>query len=140
MLRVTIVYRDNSTAVQFDATEAMDQRSRYPRGDYQCPPASLICRTSVCFTLHLATYFATTLRPRLTYFPNGAYVNSNVPVGWPDLTIIANDGRVLFVELKIHPNKPSKEQLHYLSVLPNAHLCYDLNAFKYIVSNFLNFV
>lgn len=72
--------------------------------------------------------------------PNGAYVNSNVPVGWPDLTIIANDGRVLFVELKIHPNKPSKEQLHYLSVLPNAHLCYDLNAFKYIVSNFLNFV
>ena len=62
--------------------------------------------------------------------PNGSYVNSNVPVGWPDLTIISPDGKVMFVELKIKPNKPSKKQLHYLSVLPNAFLCYSLDEFK----------
>ena len=63
--------------------------------------------------------------------PNGSYVNSNVPVGWPDLTIIdPKTSKVYFVELKIKPNKPSKEQLHYLSVLPNAHLCYSLDEFK----------
>ena len=33
--------------------------------------------------------------------PNGSYVNSNVPVGWPDLTIIdPKTSKVYFVELK----------------------------------------
>lgn len=62
--------------------------------------------------------------------PNGQYVTSGVPVGWPDLIIIKSDGTVHFAELKIKPNKPTKEQLHYLSILPNAHLIYDLKSFK----------
>lgn len=62
--------------------------------------------------------------------PNGSYVNSNVPVGWPDLTIIdPKTSKVYFVELKIKPNKPSKEQIHFLEILPNSHLIYDFDAF-----------
>lgn len=67
--------------------------------------------------------------------PNGSYVNSNVPVGWPDLTIIdPKSSKICFVELKIHPNKPSKEQIHYLNVLPNAFLCYDFASFCSILA------
>jgi len=65
--------------------------------------------------------------------PNGSYVNSNVPVGWPDLTIIdPKTSKVYFVELKIKPNKPTKEQLHYLEVLPNSYLIYDFESFTAI--------
>ena len=69
--------------------------------------------------------------------PNAQHVDSGVPVGWPDLTLIYPNGTVAFVELKIHPNKPSKKQLHYLSILPNAHLCYSFNEFKEIVNEIL---
>ena len=70
--------------------------------------------------------------------PNGDYVDSGVPVGWPDLTIIDPvTSKVYFAELKIKPNKPSKEQRHYLTVLPNAYLCYSLDKFKEIVNDFL---
>ena len=68
--------------------------------------------------------------------PDGSYVDSGVPVGWPDLTIISPDGKVIFVELKVKPNKPTKEQIHYLSVLPNAYLCYSLDEFKAVLPNF----
>ena len=65
--------------------------------------------------------------------PNGSYVNSNVPVGWPDLTIIDPvTSKVYFAELKIKPNKPSKEQIHYLEVLPNSYLIYDFESFTSI--------
>lgn len=70
--------------------------------------------------------------------PNGEYVDSGVPVGWPDLTLIHPDGYVLFAELKVGHNKPTKDQKHYLSVLPNAYLCYDLPTFKKAVNETLN--
>lgn len=77
-------------------------------------------RNLICYHFEAVSY----------QLPNGSYVNSNVPVGWPDLTIISDTGKIAFVELKIKPNKPTKEQLHYLNVLPNARLCYNLDDFK----------
>lgn len=48
---------------------------------------------------------------------DGSYFNTGVPVGWPDLTIITDNGRVLFIETKIHPRKPTPEQLKMLDNL-----------------------
>jgi hypothetical protein len=62
--------------------------------------------------------------------PNGTYRDSGVPIGWPDLTIIKQDGSIHFAELKVGKNKPSKEQQKFLSLLPNSHLIYSLEEFS----------
>lgn len=45
---------------------------------------------------------------------NGSFIDSGVPVGYPDLTIYLGNGIVAFVECKIHPNVPSSEQLRFI--------------------------
>lgn len=47
---------------------------------------------------------------------DGRYFNTGVPVGFPDLQIIGN-GWVSYVETKIHPRKPTKEQLEWINTL-----------------------
>ena len=67
--------------------------------------------------------------------PNAQHVDSGVPVGWPDLTIIdPSTSKAAFVELKVGKNQPTERQRHFLSVLPNAHLCRDLSTFKNVVN------
>lgn len=44
---------------------------------------------------------------------NGHIITLDFPVGFPDLLIITDDGKCLFVETKIHPRKPTKEQLKF---------------------------
>lgn len=37
--------------------------------------------------------------------------NTGLPVGFPDLLIITDDSRTLFIETKIHPRKPTADQI-----------------------------
>lgn len=65
--------------------------------------------------------------------PNGTYFQTGVPVGWPDLTIITDDGRVIFCETKIKPRKPTQEQLNFIENLNSrgikAFVAYTLEEF-----------
>lgn len=64
---------------------------------------------------------------------DGTYFNTGVPVGWPDLTIITDNGQVLFIETKIKPRKPTDDQIKMLDNLRNrgfiAEVVYDFNQF-----------
>lgn len=65
--------------------------------------------------------------------PNGTYFQTGVPVGWPDLIILTNDGRVMFCETKIHPRKPTPQQLNFINNLNmrgiKAFVAYSLEEF-----------
>lgn len=47
------------------------------------------------------------------------YIQSGFPKGFPDLLIINNYNEVAFCETKIHPRKPTKEQIKMLTLLSN---------------------
>lgn len=48
--------------------------------------------------------------------PDGRYFNTGIPKGFPDLQLIGH-GWVAYVETKIHPRKPTSEQLAWLELL-----------------------
>lgn len=64
---------------------------------------------------------------------NGNYFRTGLPVGFPDLLIIKDNGQVAFCETKIHPRKPTQEQLNFIENLKirgfNAFVAYDINEF-----------
>lgn len=64
---------------------------------------------------------------------DGRRFSTGLPVGFPDLMIIKNDGEICFCETKIHPRKPTQEQLKFISELTlrgfNAFVAYDLQQF-----------
>ena len=64
---------------------------------------------------------------------SGGYFHTGVPVGWPDLTILTNDGEVIFCETKIKPRKPTQEQLNFIANLKErgfkAFVAYSLEEF-----------
>lgn len=49
--------------------------------------------------------------------PNGSFFSTGVPNGWPDLTILTDDGRAIFVETKTHPRKPTPDQIAMITNL-----------------------
>lgn len=63
---------------------------------------------------------------------NGNYFTTGLPKGFPDLHIIG-DGFVLYCETKIHPRKPTAEQLRIIKLLNEknivAGVVYNLNEF-----------
>lgn len=72
---------------------------------------------------------------------DGTYFNTGVPVGWPDLTIITDNGQVLFIETKIKPRKPTEDQIKMLDNLRNrgfiAEVIYDFNQFLSLIEKSL---
>lgn len=62
----------------------------------------------------------------------GDYFDTGLPTGYPDLTIIGY-GWIAFCETKIHPRKPTKEQLAFLAEMKKrghkAFVAYNLNDF-----------
>ena len=64
---------------------------------------------------------------------DGTYFRTGLPVGFPDLLIIKHDGKIAFCETKIHPRKPTKEQIAFLTNLRergfNAFVAYSLEEF-----------
>ena len=81
----------------------------------------------LCHHLNVGTY----------KLADGTYINTGLPKGWPDLQII-KPGEVFFVETKIRPRKPSKEQLEFIELLTsmgiNVYVVYTIEEFEEIVN------
>lgn len=45
---------------------------------------------------------------------DGRYFNLGLPKGFSDLLCIRQDGRAVFIECKVKPNKPTKEQCNFI--------------------------
>lgn len=47
--------------------------------------------------------------------PDGRYFSTGVPTGYPDLSgYRRHDGKAVYIECKVHPNKPSPQQLEFI--------------------------
>ena len=46
--------------------------------------------------------------------PNGKHTVKIGTVGEPDLTVLCPNGRTVWLEVKVKPNKPTKEQLAFI--------------------------
>jgi len=53
----------------------------------------------------------------LYYSMSGDLTQSGLPKGFPDLMILRPDGVACFIETKIHPRKPTPEQLNMQKAL-----------------------
>lgn len=64
---------------------------------------------------------------------DGGRFDTGLPVGFPDLVILTDNGRVLFVETKIHPRKPTADQLAFHALLRSrgfsVAVCYNFDEF-----------
>lgn len=64
---------------------------------------------------------------------DGTYFRTGLPKGFPDLLIIKTKGEICFCETKIHPRKPTPEQLNLIENLRgrgfNAFVAYSLEEF-----------
>ena len=80
-------------------------------------------RNWLCFHINVATV-------RLF---DGRYFKTGVPEGWPDLTILTDTGIAFYIETKIHPRKPTSEQLEFIRILRDrgftAEVVYSLSEF-----------
>ena len=72
---------------------------------------------------------------------DGSYFNTGVPTGWPDLTILTDTGISFYIETKIHPRKPTAEQLEFIRILRSrgftAEVIYTLNEFKSLANRII---
>lgn len=48
---------------------------------------------------------------------NGGYFDVGLPAGFPDLLLLTSDGRTVFIEAKIKPNKPQINQVKFINEL-----------------------
>lgn len=48
---------------------------------------------------------------------DGRMFDTGLPKGFSDLMGVLPDGRAVFIEVKVHPNKPSREQLNFIAVM-----------------------
>lgn len=64
---------------------------------------------------------------------DGRRFNTGLPKGFPDLLIIKPGGVVCFCETKIHPRKPTQEQINMINLLKKygflAFVAYSLEEF-----------
>lgn len=72
---------------------------------------------------------------------DGRYFDTGLPKGWLDLLILTNKGQVIFCETKIHPRKPTKEQINTIEVLRKrgflAFVAYSLEEFIEAVEKYI---
>lgn len=64
---------------------------------------------------------------------NGTYFRTGLPVGFPDLLILTDTGKTIFCETKIHPRKPTVDQVNFINNLVSrgftAFVAYSLDEF-----------
>jgi hypothetical protein len=48
---------------------------------------------------------------------DGKPINTGIPVGFPDLMVLCPDGHACFIETKVHPRKPTADQLRVQALL-----------------------
>lgn len=77
----------------------------------------------LCFHLHVG---------KLHLFDD-TWFTHDLPEGWPDLILFDNKGKTYFCETKIHPRKPTSEQLETIELLKKkgfkAFVAYSLEEF-----------
>ena len=54
--------------------------------------------------------------------PDGRWFDTGLPKGFSDLFAIKG-GKIYFLEVKVKPNKPTKEQLNFLDAMENIYGC-----------------
>lgn len=54
---------------------------------------------------------------------DGRFFNTGVPKGHPDLYGIRPDGRTFYIETKMHPRKPTREQCQFLLRVIEQNAC-----------------
>ena len=63
----------------------------------------------------------------------GKYIDFGPPVGHSDLIVYTDTGEIMFVETKIHPRKPTQQQLDFIKIMQNhgflASVIYNLQEF-----------
>lgn len=64
--------------------------------------------------------------------PDGRYFDTGLPKGHSDLYgVLPNTGRVIYIEVKVKPNKPSREQLNFIEAMKKqgaiAGVCYSVD-------------
>lgn len=69
---------------------------------------------------------------------NGRYMDTGLPVGFPDLLILTNNGQIVFCECKVKPNKPSQEQLNFIKIIRDrgfkALVCYNISELEELIN------
>lgn len=50
---------------------------------------------------------------------DGRWFDTGLPVGFSDIFCV-KDGRVAFIEVKVHPNKLTEEQMNFIDQMRNA--------------------
>lgn len=72
---------------------------------------------------------------------DGRFFSTGMPQGWPDMIILTNNGKAIFCEVKVHPNRPTKEQINTIRVLTErgflAFVAYSLDEFIEMTKNVL---
>ena len=51
------------------------------------------------------------------YTKNGYPIRTGLPKGTSDLLAISPSGQAVFIETKVHPRKPTAEQLNFIEVM-----------------------
>lgn len=54
--------------------------------------------------------------------PDGRFFDTGLPKGFSDLFAV-KDGRIFFIEVKVKPRKPTKEQLDFLKAMKDFYSC-----------------
>lgn len=73
--------------------------------------------------------------------PDGSksYFQTGLPKGASDLWILTDDGKLIFCETKIHPRKPTPDQLNFISQMRargfNAFVAYSLQEFIFNIQS-----
>ena len=72
---------------------------------------------------------------------DGRFFDTGLPKGFPDLLILTDNNHVLFCETKIHPRKPTAEQVNFIRNLRSrgftAFVAYNMDEFLQIANTFL---
>lgn len=71
------------------------------------------------------------------YDMRGNVVKLAFPVGWPDLLIVTDKGQCAMIETKIHPRKPTSEQVKCQENLRNRGF---ISGTVYTLEEFVNLV
>jgi hypothetical protein len=70
---------------------------------------------------------------------DGRWIDCGPPKGHSDLIIFTKWGKAFFIEVKIYPNLPTKEQISFLNLMRSmnyeSHIIYDIETLKSILTN-----
>ena len=83
-------------------------------------------------------YIPLRLNVGLFYTKNGYPIRTGLPKGTSDMLAISPSGQAVFIETKVHPRKPTKEQLNFIRVMQKqgckAGVVYNIDELKELLN------